>query len=356
MKISNNLITFIAILLILFSLFSMFNIISKLNFITGKNSAEGTVMLRIIIQCGDGICTIGEDCPADASYCPDNKCYEPTCTNGCSETPVPSGQTDEACYDNTGCDGSNCMCNGNGACVVPTTIPSPAAGAAAGGGTGGGGKGKIKIASLDIILPSTLVLYPNDEISIPVILKNSGEISLQDIFLSTTTDKENIFLKLTKTRLTQLTTGNIERLDLIVVTKEATLPGYVRITAQVTNPSLTQVATLYIDAFRTGVINTKDLRTRIEAAKQLFRQNPECLELNELIVLSEKNFDNEEFEKSSALIDEATKTCKDLLSKKAIEKPKKIINWYLILIGFGIFIILILLIIYILLIYKKAKK
>lgn len=355
MKISNNLIIFIAILLIIFSLFSMFGILSKINFITGKNTAEGTVQLRITIQCGDAICSPRENCPADAVSCTDNKCYEPTCIDGCSQTPVTSGQTDEACYGNIGCDGSNCVCNGNGACVVPTIIPSPGAGVG-GGGAGGGGKGQIKIASLDIILPSTLVLYPNDEISIPVLLKNSGQIMLQDIILSTETDKENIFLKLSKTKLSKLTTGNMERIELTVTTKDATLPGYVRIMAQVTNPSLTQVATLYIDALRTGVINTKDLRTRIETSKQLFRQNPECLELNELIDQSEKQFDNEEYEKSSALIDEAIKTCKDLLSKKAIEKPKKIINWYLILIGFGIFIILILLLIYIILVYKKTKK
>jgi hypothetical protein len=359
MKIQNNIIALISILLIAFSLLTMFDIISKINFITGKNSAEGSITLKIVrdMICGDNICSDGENCPVDASNCTDNKCYEPTCTNGCSQIPVASGSTDEACYNNVGCDGSNCVCNGNGLCIVPTTTPTPSTGGGTGGGGGGGGgKGQIRIASLDIILPSTLVLYPNDEISIPIILKNSGQVSLQNIFLSTTTDKENVFLKLTKTRFNQLTVGNIERLNLIVVTKDATLPGYVKIMAQVTNPSLTQVATLYIDALRVGVINIKDLRTRIEAAKQLFRQNPECLELNELIVLSEKDFDNEEYEKSSALIDEATKTCKDLLSKKPIEKPKKIINWYLILIGFGLFIILILLFIYIMLVYKKAKK
>ncbi len=354
MKISNNLVALIAILLIIFSIFSTFDILSKIN-ITGKNTAEGTVMLKIMSSCGDGMCSLGENCPADALYCTDNKCYEPTCTNGCDQIPVSSGSTDEACYSNVGCSGSNCVCDGNGNCVVPTTRPSPT-GAGGGGGVGGGGTRPIRIASLDIILPSTLVLYPNDEISIPIILKNSGEISLQDIILSTQTDKENIFLKLSKTRLNQLTVGNIERINLIVTTKEATLPGYVRIMAQVTNPSLTQVATLYIDALRTGIINTQDLRTKIEAAKQLFRQNPECLELNELIIQAEKSFDEEEFEKSLSLTDEATKTCKDLLSKRAVEKPKKIINWYLILIGIGIFIILILLFVYILLVYRKAKK
>lgn len=51
--------------------------------------------------------------------CQDNKCWEPTCTDGvCGETLVAAGGTDEACYDNTGCvEGSGCSCDGNGACL-----------------------------------------------------------------------------------------------------------------------------------------------------------------------------------------------------------------------------------------------
>ncbi|MEM4245422.1 MAG: hypothetical protein QXR60_04435, partial [Candidatus Nanoarchaeia archaeon] len=55
------------------------------------------------VSCPNGVCTAGENCPADASSCPDNKCYEPTCTNGCGQNAVASGQTDEACYGNVGC-------------------------------------------------------------------------------------------------------------------------------------------------------------------------------------------------------------------------------------------------------------
>ncbi|MEA3342967.1 MAG: S-layer protein [archaeon] len=65
----------------------------------------------------DGNCDPGENCPADASACDDTKCYEPTCTNGCGETPVPESTTDEACGPNGGCANPPCSCDGNGNCI-----------------------------------------------------------------------------------------------------------------------------------------------------------------------------------------------------------------------------------------------
>ncbi len=66
----------------------------------------------------------------NCSNCPDNKCKEPTCTNGCSETNVPSGGTDEAC-GTTGCNTPPCQCDGLGACfnkvVIPLTVSVSAA-------------------------------------------------------------------------------------------------------------------------------------------------------------------------------------------------------------------------------------
>ncbi len=65
----------------------------------------------------DGNCDPGENCPGDASACNDTKCYEPTCTNGCGETPVPEGKPDEACGPNIGCATPPCSCDGNGNCI-----------------------------------------------------------------------------------------------------------------------------------------------------------------------------------------------------------------------------------------------
>lgn len=67
--------------------------------------------------CGDGLCSEGEDCPEDVIFCEDKKCYTPTCFDGCGEEFITNGSTDNACYNDTGCDGGGCYCDGQGNCV-----------------------------------------------------------------------------------------------------------------------------------------------------------------------------------------------------------------------------------------------
>lgn len=72
-------------------------------------------------NCGDGICETGESCLGYNDYesCTDNVCYEPTCTNGCVQTAVSYGITDEACSGIQACDGSgNCKTANGNACSI----------------------------------------------------------------------------------------------------------------------------------------------------------------------------------------------------------------------------------------------
>ncbi len=75
----------------------------------------GTVDEGCPAVCGDGICSAGENCPADAIGCVDNLCYEPTCVNGCSQVTVANGGNDESCVLPNTCDGA-------GNCVAPQCI------------------------------------------------------------------------------------------------------------------------------------------------------------------------------------------------------------------------------------------
>ena len=75
---------------------------------------EGNVCEGQCLECSSGLCAYN-----DTSQCTDNICYEPTCSlsdGSCGEYSLTNGDTDEACYDNTGCGGVNCDCWG-GSCV-----------------------------------------------------------------------------------------------------------------------------------------------------------------------------------------------------------------------------------------------
>jgi len=75
-----------------------------------------------ISVCGDFVCSAGEYCSdaRDLASCTDNMCYEPVCSNGCSQVLVSNGQEDEKCSGSYHCDGSgNCILDnycGDGIC------------------------------------------------------------------------------------------------------------------------------------------------------------------------------------------------------------------------------------------------
>jgi hypothetical protein len=75
-------------------------------------------------DCSDNSCDAGDYCPSYSIYCDDNMCYEPTCFNGCGQTLVPNGGTDEAC-GSSGCDNPPCECDGFGNCVETSSPPPP---------------------------------------------------------------------------------------------------------------------------------------------------------------------------------------------------------------------------------------
>ncbi|MBT3985279.1 hypothetical protein HOD38_01000 [archaeon] len=70
--------------------------------------------------CGDGVCSAGENCPADVGGCTDNVCYDPTCVSGCGETAIVSAEDSGEC-DSTTLSGScvdvPCVCDGSSICI-----------------------------------------------------------------------------------------------------------------------------------------------------------------------------------------------------------------------------------------------
>ena len=87
--------TILVLLFLLSSVASTIILTWRVDNIIISSKVVGNVSITINQECGNNVCGANENCPADASYCTDNTCYEPTCTNGCGETAVANGETDE---------------------------------------------------------------------------------------------------------------------------------------------------------------------------------------------------------------------------------------------------------------------
>jgi hypothetical protein len=185
---------------------------------------------------------------------------------------------------------------------------------------GGGGGGRSRTASLDIIINTTQVVNKNETRSIPFYLKNSGEVSLSDISVKATSESGDLILSLDKTRFDKINKDAQVSNMLIVNASEAKTRRYiVFLNASVKNPPLEESAAILIDIFSEKI----EIDELIIFAKDLFKVNPECLELQELIDQTEREVEEGNLEKARGTISIAIETCKDMIRHE--EEPKSLI-------------------------------
>lgn len=121
---------------IIFLLYTSFNLR-----ITGETVSSGVTQLIASAVCGDDVCSNSENCAGDSVGCADIICYEPACSNGCVNSAVADGGSDEACDAVQGCGSLPCQCDGAGNCES-VSAPAPVTAPSAPGGGGGGGPGR----------------------------------------------------------------------------------------------------------------------------------------------------------------------------------------------------------------------
>ena len=81
-------------------------------------------------------------------------------------------------------------------------------------------------------------------------------------------------------------------------------------------PATTDIAFIYINSGIGGDANKTIIVERIKFVKDLFKENPECLELNEIIAQAEETLKEGRVEKAIALTETAINACRDLVTSK----------------------------------------
>jgi len=100
--------------------------------VTAAPIAIATYIAPASPTCPDGTCAVGENCPADASGCPEPAvCRYRTCDNGCNNPAgfIASGSQDDEgsniCNATAGCASPPCVCDGSGNCISSGDIIPP---------------------------------------------------------------------------------------------------------------------------------------------------------------------------------------------------------------------------------------
>jgi hypothetical protein len=199
--------------------------------------------------------------------------------------------------------------------IVTETITSTTSAAAG----GGGGSIVTKAASLDLIVPSPISLYTQDKVIVPIILKNPGELKLNKINLSSEVKADGITIEIEDTSFESLNIDETVSTNAIITTDvEQFGKNKITITANVSNPRLTEYADIIIDIIDIYKGNKTLVEEKIKFSLDLFKQNPECLELKELLNQAEASLEKNEFKKSLVLIESAINACERIVGKGLI--------------------------------------
>ncbi len=199
--------------------------------------------------------------------------------------------------------------------VTSVSTPTPT--------TGGGGT-RIVPVSLKIIVPGPLSAYQNERIVVPLKLVNDGSRLLSGISLSGLVAKNNslnnnLKISFDKIYIDSLNVGEEENVTMTIFidTNESGM-FEITINANVSNPKYSDWGKFYLN-----VNEIESLKDRIVFAQEFLENNPECIELEELLDEAKIYFEKGDFANTIIKINMAIDGCKTAISQQARAKRKE---------------------------------
>ena len=199
--------------------------------------------------------------------------------------------------------------------VVTVLVPT------AGGGGGGGGSP----ISLKIIIPGEVSAYEGEEIDIPLMLVNNGQQTFRGLTLKSSAFKEGEIAKKVETSLDREYIKTLDRNDkeniTLTVFFGTNKTGRYEILVNVSSesPRYQDWAKIHVNLER---INESKIRELIVFTEEFIVQNPECIEIKEVINEARKSFDSGDIPGAKIKAEDALDACKESISQVSVPKKK----------------------------------
>jgi hypothetical protein len=217
---------------------------------------------------------------------------------------------------------------------TPTVVSSPS--------SGGGGGGSTTLVSFKIIAPGAVSAYSYEKVIIPLTLENRGSGSFDKIILTSNAFKDGnienkISTSLDRTYVNSLKSGAVENLTLTLFFDTNNTGKYeILINASAQSPRYTDWAKIYIDLQTT---NSSGLREILLFTEEFIAENPECIELTELLNEAKKSFEAGDFDNARQKADEAINACRESISQPGLASLKLISSFsfgeYIVILSMG---------------------
>ncbi len=195
----------------------------------------------------------------------------------------------------------------------------------------------FKNVGFDIIIPGLITMIAGTDTIVPIIIKNTGDVDLNMLEISAKTNETGIQLVFDQNKFQKLKSGEEITANLRILAGDLAPERYViNIDAFSKSPSIRKSAKLFLDITEREAELKAAVSNELSFTRDIIQQNPECLELSELLDRAEKLINEGKFNEALNLIRTTNQACKDFLAKQKItgrivEKPIKIFEWKIIL-------------------------
>ncbi|MBR9690935.1 hypothetical protein GOV08_04595 [Candidatus Woesearchaeota archaeon] len=184
-----------------------------------------------------------------------------------------------------------------------------------------------KIINLDILAPQAVTLYENNTARVPITIKNTGNISIHGITLTSSSQNDEIEMSFKKDFIETLGIGEETNTELEITSYRSQGTYEVEVKASVAQPSFYDTALIVVASIESDAGDIATAKTKIAYAQDLLSSNPKCLDLNEMLLDIQKNIDAGKLALASKKLDDVITTCRYLTSQKElIEESPNIIS------------------------------
>ncbi len=175
-----------------------------------------------------------------------------------------------------------------------------------------------KVASMEILLDEIIRVQAMNSSRARVVIHNDGDFDLHNISLSTATNVTNITLSLDDYHVDRINTGQNFTTWLNITIGELDEGTYLaNIFANSTSPAIQESAPLNI---KVTPSNATMVIIEIVMVKDLFEENPECMELFGLIIQAEEELDKGNIDEALRLTKLAMDNCQDMIDYAKLRK------------------------------------
>jgi hypothetical protein len=175
-----------------------------------------------------------------------------------------------------------------------------------------------KVASMEILVDEIIPAQAMNTSRARVVIHNDGDFNLRSVNISTRTNVTNITLSLYDGYVDEIGIGQNFTTWLNITVGDLEEGTYLaHIFANSTNPRIQESATLNIKVIPS---NATKVIIEIVMVKDLFEENPECMELYGLIVEAEDALGENDIERARELTQMAMDHCQDMIDYAELQK------------------------------------